>query len=357
MTDANPLMAQPEAPKWDDGMGIVDSGVSLFGDDIGKAADGEWDVFALAVDGIAFGIDAISMYMDPLGEVIKVGVGWLLEHLDLLREPLEVLTGDHRAIQAVAQTWNNVAIELKAVGDEYEQALSATTSWSGDAAIAYRKLAQQYTGSLFQISDQAAGAAQGVTYAGIAVGTMRAIVFDIIATFVSDVIARAIIAAASSAITFGAAIAAFIASLMADLALLMAKIQKKIGKLLQAIQKFVTKFSLLGKNSASAAKALGRKATELGTEANRAAKQATRSIDELAVGAGKRYDDYVKGAANSRVGKVGEPLTGPGARAAKEGLDQIEEQRDQMSGGTREDGKYTPPPTTSGRISGSIADD
>lgn len=352
MTESNPLIARPKAVEGHEGAGVVESAVN-FGTDIGKAANGEWDVFALSVDGIALGLDAISAFKDPLAAAMKAGVGWLLEHLDLLREPLEVLTGDHRAIQAVAQTWNNVASELKAVGDEYEQALNATSSWSGDAAVAYRKLAKQYTGSLFQISEQAAGAAEGVTYAGIAVGTMRAIIFDIIATFVGDVIARAIIAAASSAVTFGAAMAAFIASLMADIAILLAKIQKKIGKLLQAIQRFVTKFNLLGKNSASAAKALGRKSTELGREANKAITQASRSIDELSAGAGKGYLDRVERVGNTRTGKAADALDNAGVTMAKEGAKQAKEQRDQFSGGSEEDGRYKPRPP-SGRISGSI---
>lgn len=352
MTDANPLIAKPREIEDHEGAGGVESLINV-GKDIGKAANGEWDVFALSVDGVALGLDAISAFKDPLAAAMKAGVGWLLEHLDLLREPLEILTGDHRAIQAVAQTWNNVAIELKTIGDEYEQALNATSGWSGDAAVAYRKLAKQYTGSLFQISEQAAGAAEGITYAGIAVGTMRAIIFDIIATFVGDVIARAIIAAASSAVTFGAAMAAFIASLMADIAILLAKIQKKIGKLLQAIQKFVTKFNLLGKNSASAAKALGRKSTELGREANKAINQATRSIDELSVGAGRRYLDRVDQASGKPVGKAADALDNPAVTTAKEGAKQAKEQRDQLSGGSGEDGRYKPRPP-SGRISGSI---
>lgn len=359
MSEANPLVAQPGAVKPLDGAGAVESVGNLVGD-IGKAAKGEWDVFALSVDGVSLGLDAISIAMNPLGELVKAGVGWLMEHVDFIREPLEVLTGDHRAIEAISQTWNNVSIELQAIGEEYADALSGTGGWGGDGALAYRKIAEQYTASLFEISEQASGAAQGVMYAGIVVGTVRAIIFDLIATFISNVIVRALLAAASSWCTLGGSIAAFIGSVVADAAVLFAKIQKKIGKLLSAIQRFVSKFNVLGSNSANAAKSLGRKSTELGREANKAIDAARKTLDAPHTGIAKKYDDYVKKMADSKFGQtVGTGADHMGTKVAKEGLKQTKDQRDQHSGGSKDDGRYAPPPVgaTSGVITDSIADD
>src|SRR5690349_11015037 len=102
------LIAQPKGPEPLAGAGLLDSGASLT-KDIGNASNGEWDALAMSVDGASVALDVLGMVMNPLGEIVKAGVGWLLEHVECLREPLELLTGDPKAVDAVAQTWNNIA--------------------------------------------------------------------------------------------------------------------------------------------------------------------------------------------------------------------------------------------------------
>ncbi len=335
------------------GGGAFESGWNL-GGGIVKAARGEdLDAFAVAMDGISFGLDMLSMVLNPLGELVKAGVGWLMENLDFLREPLELLTGDPDLVQQAAQTWNNIASELEAVAGDYEGSLSTTSVWDGDAAIAYRRVALQYTQSLRDVAAEAKDSAQWITTGGMVVATARALVFDIIATFVSDVLTRALLALASSWFTLGGSVAAFTASVFADAVKVMAKIQKKIGKLLSAIQKFVKRFEGSSDRAREAARTLGRKASDLGQEANRAIKASDKTLEGFA-----KADnlEYLRGAKdrmeNTAWGKVADNT---GLKVAKEAGKAAAENHGQYDGGSAEHGRLTPP--RSGRISGSLDDD
>jgi hypothetical protein len=333
------------------GAGLLDSGESLFKGLKGNEGE-DLDAFALAMDGVSVGLDVLSMAMNPLGELVKAGVGWLMESVDFIREPLELLTGNPDLVMEAAQTWNNIATELEAVAGDYQGALSSTSGWDGDAAIAYKRLAMAYTAGLHDVAAQAKESARWITTGGMVVATARAIIFDIIATFISDVITRALLALASSWFTLGGSLAAFTASVFAEAALIMAKIQKKIGKLLGAIQRFVTKFNLMGDKTAEVATALGRKSSELGYEAKKAIKASEKAMKSLApdVGAAKKYADYVERAGESTLGTV---VGSDGTRLAKEAGKAAAENYDQYTGRSKDAGQVNP---RSGTISGSLDD-
>lgn len=82
-----------------EGAGIVDT-IYKAGDDI---LNGRTEDFAM--DGFAFGLDALGFVANPLGALASAGVGWLIEQLDFLREPLDDLAGDPGAIMGVAAVW------------------------------------------------------------------------------------------------------------------------------------------------------------------------------------------------------------------------------------------------------------
>ncbi|MGK4597050.1 WXG100 family type VII secretion target [Amycolatopsis sp. w19] len=338
------LIAKKEDDKkYFKGSGLGDSIEGLVGT-LNPKPDEDIDAFALAMDGVSVGLDALSMVLNPLGELVKAGVGWLMENLDFIREPLEILTGDPDLVQRAAQTWNNIAVELEAVAGDYEGSLSTTSGWDGDAAIAYRRVALQYTQSLRDVAAEAKESARWITTGGMVVATARALIFDIIATFISDVITRALLALASSWFTLGGSVAAFTASVFADAVTVMAKIQKKLGKLLSAIQKFVKRFEGSSDRAGEAARALGRKSSELGREANRAIKASDETLDALK-GDNLKYLRTAKERMETTVrGKIADNT---GLKIGKEAGKAAAENREQYDGGSAK----------SGRISGSLDDD
>ncbi|GLZ76282.1 hypothetical protein Afil01_10890 [Actinorhabdospora filicis] len=265
---AGPMIAQNEGPSQYAGAGLLDSGMNMW-KDIG---DGKTDWLSMSVDGLAVGLDVLAMAMNPLGELIKAGVGWVMEHVSWIREPLEMLTGDPGAITAVSKTWANIAQYVAGVADRYEQSLGGISGWAGEAAEKYRANAKDYINGLRALAGHSDDVGQGVAIAGMVVATVRAIVFDIIASFISRVITNAILAAASAAVTFGGSIAAFFTSLGVDATVTASRVAERMAKLLQSIRRFVQRFSVLGEKGATVAKKLNQRAQNIHNWSNRAVK-------------------------------------------------------------------------------------
>lgn len=258
MTTPNDLVEQPEAPKPFEGGGLADSVHGLVADiEEGK----NWET--LAVDGLAVGLDALGIALDPLGAVLSAGVGWLLEHISFLREPLEVLTGDPKQIQALSKTWSNIATELQGAAGDYSDAIGDIAAWDGDAAAAYRKTAQEYIGALNAVAQSAQHTAQGVAVAGQVVAVERAFVFATISEWIGKVIAKAILAVASSWFTLGGSLAWFVTSVVADAITLFARLGKRLARLLDVIKRFVDRFSGQSVRAADTAAALGRRSDRI----------------------------------------------------------------------------------------------
>lgn len=363
------LVAKPEEDSAKlKGAGIFDTTEGLI-DHLNPEPGEDLDAFALAMDGVSMSLDVLSMVMNPLGELVKAGVGWLMEHLDFIREPLDMLTGHPDLVQQAAQTWNNIAAELQAVAGDYQGALSTTSDWDGDAANAYRVLAMQYTASLHEVADNAKTAANWITTGGMVVAAARAIVYDIIAGLISDVITRALLAMASSWFTLGGSVAAFTASIFVEVGRVIAKIQHKIGNLLQAIQRFLRQFQVLGKRTEAVADAMATKASKMGFQGKKAVETADRSIAKAkaanlklahtplapdSTGGDWLLRHARGGAERMETTTTGKIVDNMGVKIGKEGGKAAAEDYDQYSGGKEDKGKVRPP---SGTISGSLDDD
>jgi hypothetical protein len=319
------LIAKPKDPEWQTGMGIADSLVGAWGDTFGKKEDEEWNAFAVGVDGISVGLDALSIIMNPLGELVKAGVGWLMEHVSLLREPLDLLTGNGNAVGAVAETWTNIAKEFSESADAYRQELAKTEGWDGDGAYAYRQTAQDYIGALDGIAGECENTAQGISIAGMVVGTVRALVYDAIASFISRIITEALIAAATSVVSLGSSVAVFISSMLVDLGLLLTKIGKKLAKLIGGLGKFAKKFAGKSANMKGAAKKLNAKQQQLHNWADRTERQLRKEKPGAGDGFGEKYEKYVSNREHGRLGGPAEVADTMAGKAAKEGLKSIKD--------------------------------
>ena len=56
--------------------------------------------------------------LHPFDALLQAGLGWLVEHVAFLREPLDALAGDPDAVLAQARHWDQVAGELRAAASE-----------------------------------------------------------------------------------------------------------------------------------------------------------------------------------------------------------------------------------------------
>jgi hypothetical protein len=229
---ANPLVAQPEGPSATAGAGLLSDIANLAGDH---------SPIDFSLDGVATGLDALSMTLDPFGSIASAGVGWLLNHVEFLREPIDNLAGDPAAIQAASQTWSNVANELEAAAQQYQSAVVGISGWTGSAADDYRAAASDYITLLQALSGDCGSTANGIEIAGVLVATERALIYDAISGFVGRCVVEAIAALAASWFTFGSSIAAFLALVDVDASIQAEKIALEIGNLTKQVGTVVKK--------------------------------------------------------------------------------------------------------------------
>jgi uncharacterized protein YukE len=207
---------------------------------------------------------------DPVGVLLQYGVAWIIEHVRPLTEALDWLAGDPAQISAHAQTWRNVAADLRTDVDNLVRAVQWDVSeWSGAAADAYRSWATQQQQALEGLAKGAEAMAAITEGAGFLIAAVRILVRDAIATLVS----RLIVYAAEELASFGLAtplvveqvttliaswagkIARWLKSLLSSLRAL-AKESKLLERLIEALKKILAK--LRGKDAESAQDALNR---------------------------------------------------------------------------------------------------
>jgi hypothetical protein len=198
----NDLIAAPESGDWTSGVGFLGDGKALI-DDLNSDSTGAADI---AVDSVMETLDILGLVLDPLGGVFSAGVGWLINHIGFLKEPIDAMLGDPDEIAAVAKTWANISAALFEATGDLSREFSSIDSWRGDAADHYRTAGGDYTG-LVGAAAAAAAALSGLTTAtGVLVAMTRDEVFKVVSDFVERVVLYVLAALASSWITFGASL-------------------------------------------------------------------------------------------------------------------------------------------------------
>jgi uncharacterized protein YukE len=219
-----------------------------------------------AFDGVALGLDVLGFVANPLGTLAGAGIGWLIEHISFLKEPLDDLAGDPAAINGVAAVWGEtVGKACGEVGEEYARiATEQTSTWKGQAADGYRHAAAQVAEQIKAFEEAATAVATGVRLSGVLVATVRGIIRDLIADVIAEIILAAAAALATSWCTFGASIAAFTGWAVARAGATAGKIAGKISKLLMKLSQAIRKFQRLR----GASDALAEASVKIGKRAN-----------------------------------------------------------------------------------------
>ncbi|MGA9312166.1 MAG: hypothetical protein WBV74_17625 [Pseudonocardiaceae bacterium] len=165
---ANPLVADEKHPTAFAGIGIVDPALQC----VNAISSGDW--IEVGIDTASASLDTLNYVSNPAGALLSCGVGWLMEHVEILSEPLDWLAGSPDAITAHAQTWGNVADAVSAARQDYAHAVAGDlTTWQGAAAEAYRGHAQGSDHLLEAMEIAADGIRVAVTMSGVVVAAVR----------------------------------------------------------------------------------------------------------------------------------------------------------------------------------------
>lgn len=124
-----------------------------------------------------------DLCLDPIGYVISAGVSWLLEYMEPLKSLLNLVTGDHAAIEAGAESWRNIAATLKQSAEDCTYSANEYILWQRSAAI------DTYYKRQMTIREGMVGAAKLSTAMGAALYIAGAVV-DLLHDFIRDLLAE-----------------------------------------------------------------------------------------------------------------------------------------------------------------------
>ena len=157
--------------------------------------------------------DTAAAVMDPLGEALSAGIGWIIEHLSPLKDWLNELAGDSDAVAAAASTWTNIGTKLSSCASDLEAVCSSRLAGQESLAVATFKTLQAGSASHLRMTGQLAGAISGgLTVASVIVR----VVHDMVRDAIADVIGKLTSKAAIMAVSLGTAAPWAVSSLAAD---------------------------------------------------------------------------------------------------------------------------------------------
>ena len=164
-------------------------------------------------DGLAFaaadaGLDALGAVLHPFDALLRAGLGWIVEHVAFLREPLDALAGEPAEVLAQARHWDGVAGELRAAAAALRAA--DPPGWEGAAATSYRQAAAELVAAMSAGAEQAGALSRLILVAGATVGTVRVVVRDAVAEFAATVVQYLLAAGTLAFLTAGGSLASVV---------------------------------------------------------------------------------------------------------------------------------------------------
>lgn len=246
-----------EKPEPLEGAGVVSSWADVVDADKG-------DPFEVVFTGTAAALDTLGFVADPFGSLFSAGIGWLIEHIDFLREPLDALAGDPLQIQAAAGAWHRVSGELAAVASELRGPDAAAggpatppPGWEGPASEGYGSTVADRAGRIDYVGVQCDKLAVSLLKQGALVGTIRSLIRDGIAELVTEAAEWAVGGALAALVTAGTSLLAAAGWIIARAVALATRFGRWVADLLNTLADAGHALSGLAAGIRDAARAAG----------------------------------------------------------------------------------------------------
>ncbi|MEV7092892.1 hypothetical protein AB0M80_08580 [Amycolatopsis sp. NPDC051045] len=154
-----------------------------FWDAAAKAADGDWTEGLL---NLGFGVAGVAEFLqDPIAGLASMGLGWLIEHVEFLRAPLDWVTGNQEQLDVMQETWGNISDEIDAVAKDLLETVKADSAeWTGQGADAYRAFAAE-------LGDMYSGVAGGAKAVSVLIDVCKSIL-NVVRSVLRDLLTECI---------------------------------------------------------------------------------------------------------------------------------------------------------------------
>jgi hypothetical protein len=185
---------------------------------------------------------------DPIGGILGAGFGFVLEHVPMLSQALDLVSGDGEAIDSVVSAWTaEVAAPLADTAAASAGALDRLRDgWEGIAADDYLYFAGLLADRQQALATAARAAGAGVRIAGTLVLSVREFIRDELSRFLGWMAAGYVIAAAAAAPTMGSSMITWMNSAVLRGAQLAQRFTGAIAELTDKLTAFTRGLGRLG---------------------------------------------------------------------------------------------------------------
>jgi hypothetical protein len=176
---------------------------------------------------------------DPLGLLDVAGLGWLVGHVDALREPLDWLAGHGDRFADAVATWRQVATTL-------------------DGIVRRRAGGGWLTGEIAAMSRVCLGVASHVAEVCAITAAAYGVFRDVIALFVREVLGNATVALAAADVTSGGSVAEFAAWAVGRGAVVLDRVTRRVVELVRVVVRILAALKALFGRARAMLKAITR---------------------------------------------------------------------------------------------------
>lgn len=180
-----------------------------------------------------------SADVDPLGLLDVAGLGWLVGHLDVLREPLDWLAGHGDRFEDAVATWRQVATTL-------------------DGIVRRRAGGGWLTEEIAAMSRVCLAVASHVAAVGAITAAAHGVFRDVIALFVREVLGNATVAVAAVDVTSGSSVAEFAAWAVGRGAVVLDRVTRWWAELVRVVVRILAALKALFGRARATLKAITR---------------------------------------------------------------------------------------------------
>ncbi len=157
---------------------------------IEKLVQGDWTEGLLGLGSAGF--DAASMIAsggNPLETLMSWGFGWVIEHVDFLKEPLDWLTGNQDALDLEVQKWTTISKKVQETAEQLTAEVRKNTGdWTGSVANRYLEYVQDQLNAYRALSDAARDAGAVVEICKIILDVVRTLIRDLITDTLAKIV-------------------------------------------------------------------------------------------------------------------------------------------------------------------------
>jgi hypothetical protein len=192
--------------------------------------NGDWVSGGLATFSAA--MDGLSFAIDPLGSLIAMGLGWVIDHIEPIKGWFNDLTGDAGEVMGFATTWQNIAGYLAQAAGDLQSSLAGLSEFRGQAGTAFAAFHADTAKHLDAAGQWSSAIGTGMQIAS----TIVQMVHDMTRDAITTIIGTAASAATTTVLTLGFGAPVAVAQVTSKVASLAGKLAKFVTRLLASIR-------------------------------------------------------------------------------------------------------------------------